>query len=278
MVRKAGRRGNPILAPSDKAHLPTQADSRLLEKLVAVRRELALPGYWTSLEANCHQWAKDITVSKFWAEAAELLPTWSSDYRSLHGDALLAYQSLPPFVGKPAARCRDKLCQWLRNASQPAEALVPAKGPPIPRLNDLVRTRVSCKYLDGVQFLANRLVGLAKRHGLKHEWHRRGLLQGYFAQHVTIELPVIFRFAGAVEAAPITCEIQLATVLATRIWETSHSIYESARSHDDEPSQWQWDPDDPRFVSRQLGHVIHLADGLLVQLRRSNSRPKKEKG
>ena len=89
----------------------------------------------------------------------------------------------------------------------------------------------------------------------------------YFAQHLNFSCDVLYRFGGGAEAGQVTCEVQLATALSTAVWETTHRIYESTRETEEAPEDWQWNPGDPRFVSRQLGHMIHLADGLLVQSR-----------
>ena len=75
--------------------------------------------------------------------------------------------------------------------------------------------------------------------------------------------------------ATINCEIQLASELATRVWDASHPLYEDARTRSASPEEWQWKPTDPHFIANQLGHMIHLADGLLVQLRDTQNPRKK---
>ena len=82
---------------------------------------------------------------------------------------------------------------------------------------------------------------------------------------------MLYRFGVEVIQARIICEIQVATELSTTVWDTTHTLYEVSRDSDEVPEDWQWSPKDPRFISRQLGHMIHLADGLLVQLREASS-------
>ena len=115
--------------------------------------------------------------------------------------------------------------------------------------------------------LLSKLFELARQMNLTPNRCREGRLEGYFAQHITFAQQVYYRFAGGNEPATVLCEIQVATDLSTRIWEATHLVYEKARTTADHPEDWQWNPKDPRFVSRQLGHMMHLADGLLVQLR-----------
>jgi len=111
------------------------------------------------------------------------------------------------------------------------------------------------------------LVELAKELALSPEQKPRGLIVGYFAQHIYFTHSAYFRFGGRENPVTITCEIQLGTTLAKVIWESGHRIYEQSRDQPDRPADWQWNPKDPRFLIRQLGHMIHLADGILVNLR-----------
>lgn len=252
-------------------------ESEWLEELERVRPEISIPGYWRTLEENCSQWAKEISVGPFWSEASKKVVTWVAEYRSETGGALLARLGLPNFEGKSANRIRGKLYeQRLKKEDFKFEAF-PKEGPAIPKLNDLVRTRISCQYVDGVEFLANKLVDLADEMELEHERSREGRLEGYFAQHVNFTENVFYRFGGGTEPSHVICEIQLSTELATRIWETTHLIYEVSREKSERAEEWQWNPKDARFISRQLGHMIHLADGLLVQLR-ENVHQEKGKG
>lgn len=183
----------------------------------------------------------------------------------------MASPIVPGFSAKTTKRIREKLVhEWIR-AGCPADVTKfwPATGPPVPLINDLVRTRIECQFLDGVEFFGIRLEELAAELGMKCKRERKGRLVGYFAQHFCFIDEVIFRFGGGKQLASIQCEVQIATALATRIWEESHQPYEEWRVQTEEPEDWQWNPEDPRFTARQLGHMIHLADGLLVQLRNS---------
>ena len=80
-------------------------------------------------------------------------------------------------------------------------------------------------------------------------------------------MPVYFRFGGQPISCDVTCEVQIATALATHVWENSHGLYENTRVNLEKSEDWQWNPRDPRFLSRQLGHMIHLADGMFCNLR-----------
>jgi hypothetical protein len=244
---------------------------RFWEASELLRPELAVAGFWDALEQNCNQWADDLTVSPFWKAVKDRQPAWSNEFQRNTSGALLANPGIPAFFPKSIKRAREKLLHDWLEANRPPDVspFWPASGPPVPLINDLVRTRVECQFLDGVEFFSNRLEELASELRVECKRRRQGRLVGYFAQHFCFEQKVIFRFGGGEQLATIQCEAQIATALATRIWEESHRTYEEWRVQTDEPEDWQWNPSDPRFTARQLGHMIHLADGLLVQLRNS---------
>jgi ppGpp synthetase/RelA/SpoT-type nucleotidyltranferase len=256
--------------PSD----PGNTGEELLRRLEELRPEVSLPGYWRMVAKNCGQWAHEISVGPYWTEAKTRLDQWRTEYRSDADADLLPAPGLPDFVSKAEKSIRDKVFRDCKDRPALLEEIFPVEGPAVPRLNDLVRTRVACRYIDGVEFLASKLASLGQEMGLAAERHRRGSIEGYFAQHITLRQPVIYRLAGAEELTDVKCEIQVASEMATHMWDASHPLYESIRSVNADPEDWQWKPDSPRFISHQLGHMIHLADGLLVQLRRSIDRGK----
>jgi len=243
-----------------------------LRELAALRPEVRLPGYWKNLAENAARWAAELTVGPFWTEAKNRLDQWRTEYRALTEADLLLQPGLPDFVSKPETSIRDKLFRRCKDDPEYVQKALAGEGPPIPRLGDLVRTRISCRYIDGVEFLANKLFALAKEMGFHSERWREGRIEGYFAQHVIVQQDVIFRLGGQGELGKIRCEIQIASELATRMWDAAHPLYESVRGSAVAPENWQWKPDDPQFISSQLGHMIHLADGLLVQLRRAGKK------
>jgi hypothetical protein len=61
---------------------------------------------------------------------------------------------------------RDKLFRH-GNSALTTFRKPPRDGPPIPRLGDLVRTHVACRYIDGVEFLANKIFDLAEEMKLR---------------------------------------------------------------------------------------------------------------
>jgi hypothetical protein len=257
----------------------TRTRSELTEEdwlgdLAKVRPDVLLPGYWANLATNCAGWAEELSVGPFWTEAKHRLDQWRTEYRTATDGDLLSQPGLPNFTSKSESSIRGKLFRRCKQDGDYLQKAIEEKGPPIPRLGDLVRTRIACRYIDGVEFLANRMLDLAEEMKLTRSRRREGRIEGYFAQHVTVHQEVIFRLAGHGELTKIVCEIQIASEMATRMWEAAHPLYEGTRGNGADPEDWQWKPIDPRFISNQLGHMIHLADGLLVQLRQSTAKGK----
>lgn len=224
------------------------------------------PGYWDVVSENCTQWARELSVQNFWLNVGRQAPTWDGEFKSsFNGGSLLA-RPLESFVGKSAASIKSKV---LRHANV---GFNDAGDYPVPKLNDLIRTRVICAYLDGVEFFANKLELMGKDAGITIERNRQGRTEGYFAQHCYFEECVLFRIGGSTNSTKVKCEIQIATQLSTRVWEASHDLYEKHRENKQRAEDWQWNPQDPRFIAHQLGHMIHLADGLIVQLRNTGAK------
>lgn len=241
--------------------------TRWLDALSAAVPEVGTAGYWENLESQCDVWAREVTVSAFWEQTANDLLRWRTEFHSVFRGDLLATQDLPQFQGKRSERIRQKIQQKCEADGNQVGVLFPAGRAPVPLLTDLVRTRVQCRFVEGVEFFTDRLCTLLSKAGFDPKRERQGRLEGYFAQHVTFLYPLTYRRGGGSRSVDVSVEVQIATALSTFVWDSTHAIYESARTMDEHPDDWQWNPQDPRFLSRQLGHTIHLADGLLSHLR-----------
>lgn len=254
----AGSRPGPDDGKSDQR--------RLEEALSAELPDLLIPGYWDLLAENCELWAQQINVSLLWNRAKVNLAGWADEFEVKFGGPLLSAAELPRFSAKPAESIISKCCrEFSASSRQPLRNW--NKVPAFPRLNDFVRTRVECNFLDGVEFLVKQLQAVGAEVGTQIETCKEGRLEGYFAHHVYFENDVFFRIGGSNLPVRIKSEIQVATRLSTLLWEISHPIYERWRGRPETRDEWQWNPKDPRFLARQLGHLFHLADGLLIQIR-----------
>jgi hypothetical protein len=247
----------PKHIPSFLAELPT---------------DCSVPGYWETLAENTDDWAPVVSASPLWRAANGQLEIWKKEYRREFQGQLFKGNALPTFVGKSADRIKEKTFDKLEKASDIKSEIrrIFYQSVAVPLLEDLVRVRLETQFLDGVPFLAKKILGIAQQYDSKAQVEPKGKLSGYFAQHLTFKLPVHFRFDARTTSCEVTCEVQIATSLATLVWENSHGLYEGTRVNFEKAEEWQWNPKDPRFLSRQLGHMIHLADGLFCNLRDSS--------
>lgn len=246
----------------------TRAKQDILDKMP---NSCATPGYWKSLAENTESWAGEVSAGPLWREINKELVNWRKEYyRDFSGT--LNTGSLPNFVGKSATRIEEKIFSKIKKAATAEKEIERLfdQSVPVPRLEDLVRIRLTVQFLDGVPFLAKKINELAKKYDSSASIEAKGNLNGYFAQHLTFKWPVYFRFGGGLQSCNVTCEVQIATSLATHVWENSHGLYENTRVNLEKSEDWQWSPSDSRFLSRQLGHMIHLADGIFCNLRDSS--------
>lgn len=98
----------------------------------------------------------------------------------------MASFEVPSFVGKEPGSTRRKLLAKCRKEKGYVQKAFPKDGAPVPRIGDLVRTRIVCRYIDGVEFLTSKLFELAQRNALDPRRRREGRVEGYVAQHVTL--------------------------------------------------------------------------------------------
>ncbi|HEU5046522.1 MAG TPA: hypothetical protein VFT64_01625 [Rickettsiales bacterium] len=248
-----------------------------MEITILSERELAeyienknFPSFWNVLANNCTQWVIEASAQPFWQQAEEKLKEWSDEYKDMTGYPLLTQFSLPAFTAKPIASIQDKLFRQYQEYSGmngKHDAFQSSIVDIASRLHDLVRTRISCKYIDGAEFLATKFSQLAKDMNCYDERERKSQLRGYFAQHVVISINTTFRNGNQSLSLSIKCEIQIASELATQMWDATHDLYKQLRVKHTPNESWEWDAQSPQFIAEQLGHVIHLADGLLVRLR-----------
>ena len=127
-----------------------------LAKLGEIRQEFAIPHYPRILAENSETWAQEISVGPFWTLTKSRLAQWRTEYKSLTGADLLSRPDLPNFESKTEDGIRDKLVRVSKRNEDDLSNVVATDGPPIPKFNDLVRTRIACRYIDGVEYLAKR--------------------------------------------------------------------------------------------------------------------------
>jgi len=137
------------------------------------------------------------------------------------------------------------------------------------QLKDLVRTSFVVKYLDGVQFLAERLEGICSELGLESELSFEARMEGHYAAHLCVRDD--FQIPGEkwdTKTIPMTVEIQITTQLQEAIHRLLHNYYEARRMQpEQEKSDWQWQYESDEFVANYLGHILHYVEGMIMEVR-----------
>lgn len=136
-------------------------------------------------------------------------------------------------------------------------------------INDILRTTIVVKYLDGVEFLLQQLAQIANNCSCKLEYSLEAREEGYYAAHgglkICLEL-IDEQFQPSPQ--PLNIEIQVTTELQEIIKTLLHKHYEKNRkSIKPKNYKWQWDYQCDEFSSNYLGHIVHYVEGMIVEIR-----------
>lgn len=225
----------------------------------------------------------DFEASPFWTRVNSELNDFDSAYR-------LGAQNYPLFLDggrRPALDTKSfdsyLLKTYRRNIAEnerwpePPEGgwVVPDDG--FSRLNDLVRTSFVVKYLDGVEFLAERLEEISGECGCTCTVDFEARMEGHYAAHLSVR--DTFRVPDPkwnAEAISFSVEIQIITQLQEAIRKLTHKYYEARRQQPIKArSNWQWKYRSDEFTANYLGHILHYVEGMIMEVRtRQKDDPK----
>lgn len=137
------------------------------------------------------------------------------------------------------------------------------------KINDLVRTMFVVRYLDGVDFLSERLSQHIQNAKCFIRRDYEAKIEGYYAIHLyasaSIEVPDLEY--NSIER-DFVFEIQITTEVKEFVKSILHHIYDSARiSSDSHEKTWAWNYESDEFIAHNLGHMVHYVEGMLVQVR-----------
>jgi ppGpp synthetase/RelA/SpoT-type nucleotidyltranferase len=132
-------------------------------------------------------------------------------------------------------------------------------------LNDLLRTRIVCKYLDGPRFIADAISTFCESEKLRFRCYPMASELGYHAWHCYVAVPIQAIIVNELKDIEIELEIQLTTQLAEVIGSLTHGLYEGQREslRAQQTDEWRWDPQSKQFRSAYLGHTLHLLEGVI---------------
>lgn len=230
-------------------------------------------------------------ASSFWKGLPERLLDWEREYRAKTGH--------PLFIGDPMPELKFKTWNsflhktWRNNIldnsnwpDEPVIRLVSVDGPVqrwiLPDVWyeaswDMIRTRIVVRYLDGVEFMVQRLLDLGKQVELDTSTVQHAQEWGYYAVHVLV--PQRFTTPNLVYEADddrlSQIEIQVTTELQRVVDELTHHYFERRRSDGDidRSKKWQWNYQSEEFEPYFLGHRLHHLQATIMKVR---NRPRVE--
>lgn len=144
------------------------------------------------------------------------------------------------------------------------------------RINDILRTSIVVKYLDGVEFILKKLSSYFEQEcNKKCKSYLEAREEGYYAAHLyfkhELEIPSIDFDTEFIE---MSIEIQITSQLQEVIRRLLYKYYEEKRlKMSKEISKWQWDYKSNEFATNYLGHILHYIEGMIMDIR---ERIKKE--
>lgn len=218
---------------------------------------------------------QDYEKSDFWVDLLESLRKYNDEYLLDTGYRLFIHTEKPELKIKPF---RSFLLKTFRknivdNECYPDE---PKDGWILPdnwfsRINDILRTILAVKYLDGVEFMRNKIRFHCEQYGMDFEDHLEAREEGYYAAHLytkrKFEIPKI---PWDTEKVYVSVEIQITTQLQEVIRRLLHKYYEERRVRIKEKDlKWQWDYRCDEFCANYLGHILHYVEGMIMDIRES---------
>jgi ppGpp synthetase/RelA/SpoT-type nucleotidyltranferase len=138
------------------------------------------------------------------------------------------------------------------------------------RFSDILRTRISVRYLDGAVFILDKLKLLADSVTLSYEYDYKAEEEGYYAIHFDLiapfEIPSLEFETCKIKSR---VEIQINTEIQDLILALTHKYYEERRITSKVSSEkWQWDYECEEFLPNYLGHIIHYIEGMIMEVRK----------
>ncbi|MDZ4057707.1 MAG: hypothetical protein U1D69_12240 [Polynucleobacter sp.] len=216
----------------------------------------------------------EILHSAGWRALLDELPEANDAYKIAHKSQLLTSLAPTLFV-KPYASLLNK--SYRKNVKNNKNWPDPPDGGWIlaptwlGAFKDVFRTTITVSYLDGVQFLYEKLKNATANAGADCEFDLNSTPEGYYAGHFILKgvTTVPDLQFGSYEQS-YSVEIQMTTHVKEAVKSILHPIYEKARMENKADHNWQWDFSCDEFIANNLGHIIHYVEGMIVKVRKDH--------
>ncbi len=213
--------------------------------------------------------------SSFWVDLCASLQAYDEEYLTRTGYRLFMNPDPEPeLLTKPYGSLLLKTFRRnvLDNSNWPhppaGDWVVPGNW--YSAVRDIVRTSIVVKYIDGVEFLCEKLRGLSAASLLECELSFEAREDGYYAAHFNLgsqaEIP---KMNFDTEIIQHWLELQVTTQLQEVIRRMLHLYYERKRQtvKPDDAPKWQWQYAGDEFVANYLGHILHYVEGMIIEVR-----------
>jgi len=216
----------------------------------------------------------DFEKSDFWIQLTENLKEYDGEYLTKSGYSLLTAGFKPELYIKPFDSFFLKTFRKniIENKCWPDEPkcrwIFPNNW--YSRINDIIRTLFEVKYLDGVEFMINKIKSICEKSDTKCKVFFEATEEGYYAAHLytkqKFEIPKV---NWDTELIDVSFEIQITTQLQEIIRKLLHKYYEDSRKkiENEESIKWQWNYKSDEFVANYLGHILHCVEGMIMEIR-----------
>lgn len=219
-----------------------------------------------------------VRTSEFWGKLEANLSNINDAYESEKKERLLDTQ-MPDVKSKSWESFLNKTFRKnvLNNEFYPE---APKDGWLLPPdwtsgINDISRTTFVVRYLDGVEYLSDKIASICSELGLKVDRDYEAKIEGYYAVHMYIYYDVSVPTATFnTETIRVRFELQITTQVKEFVKGILHRIYDVDRIQGATSSKnWAWDYESDEFIAHNLGHIVHYVEGMIVQVRdRQRSR------
>lgn len=223
-------------------------------------------------DSTCLKLIEDLKNSEIWRDLSKNLKEYDYEYKkNTNGYSLLLINDPPLIQKKPFQSLLQKTYRInvLNNllwTNQPQEGWVLPNNW-FSRINDILRTSITVKYIDGVEFLAKKIEDYCSNKSTCCVVKFEAKEEGYYASHIYIKKDFgIPNKYWDVEKVNCEFEIQITTQMQELIKKLLHKFYEIQRLEKTN-KQWQWNYKDSEFATNYLGHIIHYLEGVIYNIR-----------
>ncbi len=235
-------------------------------------------------ESVTEKMKQQFIISDFWKQLVKNISEYNDEYLIDKQYHLFQDMNTPEISTKPFKSIIEKTYRKniIENENYPNP---PITGWILPEnwylyINDILRTTLVVKYLDGVDFLVQKIKLLCEGNNKDFSCYFEAREVGYYAVHLytrdNFEIPKIDWDTYRVDT---DIEIQITTQLQEVIRKLLHKYYEERRIKivDRTEKSWQWDYRSDEFATNYLGHILHYVEGMIVDIREKENENAKAK-